>query len=224
MDDLLRSISWNAEKLFKQHGNRFPSVLFLAEYADGTRQRFERLCNNAPSTVNDADLLTELAKDVALDFAETNVVRFACAYLCKRTIVLRPVDPGATTKASTTKKRGICIELHGDKAPTGTFREILRSAGGNALLGAAEPLEGSFAESPYARVLELAAEARAALQAAAKATADAKAEVEAKAPAKAPVAAKPPLATRNAGQWPPQFLLAKPYKTATARAALVVAK
>ena len=48
-DNLLRSTSWAAEKLFKQRGN-FASVLFVAEYADGTRQRLERYCNNAPDT------------------------------------------------------------------------------------------------------------------------------------------------------------------------------
>ena len=72
-DSLLRSTSWAAEKLFKQRGN-FASVLFVAEYADGSRQRLERFCNNAPNTASDADLLTELAQDVALDFAETNVI------------------------------------------------------------------------------------------------------------------------------------------------------
>ena len=61
-DSLLRSTSWAAEKLFKQRGN-FASVLFVAEYADGTRQRLERYCNNAPNSVSDAELLTELAQD-----------------------------------------------------------------------------------------------------------------------------------------------------------------
>ena len=37
MDDLLRSISWNAEKVFRRHGGRFPSVLRLSEAADGRR-------------------------------------------------------------------------------------------------------------------------------------------------------------------------------------------
>ena len=71
---LLRSASWAAEKLFKQHGGHFSSVLFVAEHVDGTRQRLERYCNNSPNAVSDAELLTELANDVALDFAETNVI------------------------------------------------------------------------------------------------------------------------------------------------------
>ena len=77
-DSLLRSASWHAEKLFKQHSN-FSSVLFIAEYADGTRQRLQRSCNNAPNGVSDANLLADLAQDVALDFAEAKVAvtRFA---------------------------------------------------------------------------------------------------------------------------------------------------
>lgn len=120
-DSLLRSTSWAAEKLFKQRGN-FASVLFVAEYADGTRQRLERYCNNAPNSVSDAELLTELAQDVALDFAATNVVRFGVAYLCKRVITLRPIDPNATMKPTTTKRQGDVVELHSASEPVGLFR------------------------------------------------------------------------------------------------------
>jgi len=101
-------------------------VLFVAEHVDGTRQRLERFCNNAPNSVSDAELLTELAQDVALDFAEADVVRFGVAYLCKRVIILRPADPNATMKPTTTKRQGVCVELHSDKEPVGIFREILR--------------------------------------------------------------------------------------------------
>src|SRR6476659_7811305 len=183
-DDLLRSTCWAAEKLFKQRGN-FASVLFVAEYANGHRQRLERFCNNAPNTASDADLLTELAQDIALDFAETDVVRFGVAYLCNRVIVLRPADPNATMKPTATRRQGVIIELHSADEPVGLFREILRSSGGKAMLGAPEPLEGSFDSSPYAGVLKLvakwkAADAKAKAQAQAKAAA-AKAKAQAKA-------------------------------------------
>ena len=193
-DDLLRSTSWAAEKLFKQRGN-FASVLFVAEYADGRRQRLERYCNNAPNTASDAELLTELAQDVALDFAAAEVVRFGVAYLCNRVITLRPADPNATMQPTTTRRQGVIIELHGDKEPVGVFREILRSSGGKAMLGAPETLEGSFADSPYAGVRKLVAKCKAA---------DAKAKADAKVKAQARVAA------REAAQWPPRFLLNSP--------------
>ena len=206
-DNLLRSCAWDADKLLKQHRGQFSSVLFVAEYADGSRQRLQRSCNNAPNSASDADLLTDLAQDVALDFAEAKVAvtRFCVAYLCKRTIVLRPDDPNATMKPTTTRRQGVIIELHSsDNEPVGIFREILRSSGGKSMLGAAETLEGSFADSPYAGILKLVAECKAA---------DAKVQAEAKAKAvaaKAKVKAQAKVAARQAAQWPPRFLLNSP--------------
>ena len=54
------------------------------------------------------------------------------------------------------------VELHSASEPVGIFREILRSSGGKAMLGAAETLDGSFADSPYAGVLKLVAKWKAA--------------------------------------------------------------
>ena len=45
MDDLLRSISWNAEKVFRRHGGRFPSVLRLSEAADRAALVMTRVWN-----------------------------------------------------------------------------------------------------------------------------------------------------------------------------------
>jgi hypothetical protein len=171
--------------------------------AAGTRQRLQRSFNNAPNSASDADLLADLANDVAVDFAEAKVavVRFACAYLCKRVITLRPIDPNATMKPTTTRRQGVCIELHSANEPVGLFREILRSSGGKSMLGAPEPLEGSFDSSPYAGVLKLVAKWKAA-DAKAKAQAQAKAAAaKAKAQAKAP---------RGSSLWPPRFLLNSP--------------
>jgi hypothetical protein len=199
-DSLLRTANWEAEKLLRKRG-QFGSVLFVAEYADGRRQRLERWCNNAPASVSDAVVLIELARDVVRDFAEANVVRFACAYLCRRTITL-PIDPDATMKPSTTKKQGVCIELHSADEPVGIFREILRSTGGRAVFGAADG-------SPYASVL---AESKAA------------AAVDKRIVARRPVlpaadpgdvvkveaAAKAVDASSSSSVWPPRFLLRQP--------------
>ena len=135
-------------------------------------------------TRSDADLLTELAQDVALDFAETEVVSFGVAYLCNRVVKLRPINPNATMKPQTTRRQGVIIELHNrDTAPVGVFREILRSSGGQSMLGAPETLDGSFTDSPYSGVLKLVAEWKAA---------DAK-----KVEAKAQVAARAKVAPRE---------------------------
>ena len=144
-DSLLRSTSWAAEKLFKHHGGQFTSVLFIAEHADGTRQRLERFCNNAPNSATDAELLTELANDVALDFAESKcrVARFGVAYLCKRVITLRPADPDSPIKPTTTRRQGVIIELHDSCAePVGIFRDIIRSSGGKAMLARQKSSKG----------------------------------------------------------------------------------
>jgi hypothetical protein len=45
-DSLLRNCSWHAENLLRQRGH-FNTVVFVAQYADGARRRFERSCNNA---------------------------------------------------------------------------------------------------------------------------------------------------------------------------------
>ena len=124
-------------------------------------------------------------------------MRFGVAYLCKRVITLRPIDPNATMKPTTIKRQGDVVELHSASEPVGLFREILRSSGGKAMLGAAEPLDGPFTDSPYAGVLKLVAKWKA--QAAAKAKAEAQANSKPKAKAKARVAV-----------WPPQFLLNSP--------------
>ena len=203
MDDLLRSCTWEADKLLRKRG-QFGSVLFVAEHSDGSRQRLERYCNNAPTTVSDGDLLIELAKDVALDFAEAGVARFCVAYLCKRVITRRPIDPDSPMKPTTTKRQGVIIELHSADEPVGVFREILRSSGGRAMLGPAETLDGSFADSPYAGVLKLIAKWKAA---------DARAEAQAEAAARAQVGAK--VAARESS-WPPRFLLNRPVTPASA--------
>ena len=102
MDDLLRSISWHAEKQFRRRG-RLDAVIWVTEAADGVRNMFETPCTNAPDAVTDAELLAGLANDTALDFAESgNIARFSVAYLARRVTVIRPVDPASTMQPTTT--------------------------------------------------------------------------------------------------------------------------
>jgi hypothetical protein len=124
VDDLLRSCSWRADKLLRQRGH-FNTVLFLAKYADGRRQWFERSCAHAPDTASDAELLADLAQDVGLDFAdaEVRVVAFAVAYLGNRVTVIRPIDPNAAMQPKETRRQGVIIELHGDNEQVSMFRE-----------------------------------------------------------------------------------------------------
>ena len=96
-NDLLRALSWRAEKLLRKRGH-FNTVQFLTEDANGHGLWFETNCASAPDTATDKEVLTGLAADVALDFAAAGVVRFACAYLCKRVTVIRPLDPDASMK------------------------------------------------------------------------------------------------------------------------------
>ena len=212
-DSLLRSTCWAAEKLFKSRGNRFPSVLFLVEYADGKRQRLERLCNNAPAAVSDGDLLVELARDAAQDFAATSVVPDVASDLWSKPeaqTMLQARRSERDHEASSRPQSGasICIELHGDGAHGEAYsaRSSARQLA-TLLLGAPEPLEGSFSESPYAKVVLSSPpngrqRPKPRLQEAA-----AKAETAAKVKVKVPIKAK---VARAASAWPPQFLLNRP--------------
>ena len=148
MDDLLRSISWHAEKQFRRRGN-FASVLWLTETASGHRQLFETGCDHAPDAARDAELLAALAADIAADFAASGVVRFGVAYLAKRVTVIRPVDPNSPMQPTTTTKRqGVVIDIHSANASVQVFREIIRPPRGKPVLGAPSTLDA--AASPYA--------------------------------------------------------------------------
>ena len=151
---LLRSCSFRAEKWVKQRGS-FNTVLWLAQYPNGKRQWFSTPCVNAPDAATDAELLNGLAQDMAIDFAESGVVRFAVAYLANRVTVIRPVDPDSTMQETKTKRQGVVIELHGVDEPVRVFREIIRLAGRAPTLGA--PTDEPFIDSPYAGVLKPAA-------------------------------------------------------------------
>jgi hypothetical protein len=106
VDDLLRSISWHAEKRFRRHGT-FASVLWLTEDAAGRRQLFETGCHAPESVATDAQVVAALAAEMRADFAKTGVTRFAVAYLARRVTVIRPVDPTAAMQPKTTKRCGV---------------------------------------------------------------------------------------------------------------------
>ena len=206
MDDLVRSISWSADKLIRRRGN-FPSVLWLTEDAAGGRKTYDTPCINAPDTATDSELLDGLATDFAIDLSEapTRVMRFAVAYLGNRVTMTRSI---ATTKPTTVRRQGVVIELHGADEHQRFFREILQSSGGRSMLGPVEPLTELFV-GPYADVLARADKWR---DKDAKAKAKAKAEAEAlvvaaKAKAAATVPAQAKVVRESSPSWPPRFLL-----------------
>ena len=124
-NDLLRSASWHAEKEFRRRG-RLDTVVWVSEDANGNRDKFSTPCVNAPDAATDAELLTGLAAEIGLEFAQKGVVRFAVAYLAKRVTVIRPLDPDASMKPKTTKRSGVVIELHSPTEHLSIFREIIR--------------------------------------------------------------------------------------------------
>jgi hypothetical protein len=160
VDELLRSISWHAEKLFRRHGT-FASVLWQTEDAAGHRQLFETGCDRAPDEATDAQILAALAADMAADFAASGVTRFAVAYLARRVTVIRPIDRNATMQPTTTKRQGVVIELHDGDAGVRLFREIIRPSRGKPVLGAAVTIDEPITASPYFDLLRADADAEA---------------------------------------------------------------
>jgi hypothetical protein len=160
VDDLLRSISWHAEKRFRRHGT-FASVLWLTEDAAGRRQLFETGCHAPESVATDAQVVAALAAEMRADFAKTGVTRFAVAYLARRVTVIRPVDPTAAMQPKTTKRCGVVIELHDSDAGVRLFREIIRPPRGKPVLGAAQTLDEPITASPYFDLLRADADAEA---------------------------------------------------------------
>jgi hypothetical protein len=150
VDDLLRSISWHAEKLFRKR-HHFASVLFLTETASGRRQLFETGCQ-APGHVSDRQLLEALAREMYEDFAVSGVVRFAVAYLGNRVTVIKPLDPNSTMQPSTTRVKGVVIELHDANQSVRLFRPIIKPPRGQPVLAAADILDPPT-DSPYFNLL-----------------------------------------------------------------------
>ena len=87
---LLRSCSWHAEKIFKRRG-KLDNVFWLAEDAAGVRRSWETACT-APETISDDQVLQGLAADARIDMAEIGAMRFAVAFLMRRTITYTPIE------------------------------------------------------------------------------------------------------------------------------------
>jgi hypothetical protein len=155
VDGLLRSISWHAEKQFRRHG-AFPSVFWLTEDPPGRRELWERWCEVPESVASDAQVLAALAEETREDCRTRGVLRFGVAYLGNRVAEIRPADRNAAMQPSTTKRRGVVIELHAADVHVQIFREIIRLPGRAPMLGTAATLDEPFT-SPYAAVLQLAA-------------------------------------------------------------------
>ena len=151
MDGLLRSCVWHAEKLFRKR-HHFASVLFLTEKADGHRQLFETGCQAPEHVASDQELLEALAEEMHEDFAILGVTRFAVAYLGTRVTKIKPLDPNSAMQPSTTRIKGVVIELHGVAEPVRLFRQIIRPPRGQPVLAAACQLDPPT-DSPYADVL-----------------------------------------------------------------------
>ena len=158
MEDLLRSISWHAEKQFRRHDG-LPVILWVTEDSKGRRELWDRWCQVPASVASDAEVLTALAEEMSEDFAKAGIVRFGIAYLAKRVTVIRPVDPDSSIRPTTTKRQGVVIEVHSVNASVQPFREIIRPPRGKPVLGAPDTLDASATGSPYAAVLQRAASA-----------------------------------------------------------------
>ena len=152
-NDLLRALSWRAEKLLRKRGH-FNTVQFLTEDANGHGLWFETNCASAPDTATDKEVLTGLAAEIGLEFAAKGLTRFAVAYLANRVTTLRPLDPDSSMKPKTTKRSGVVIELHSPTEHLSIFREIIRPPRGKPVLGAADELAADVKGSPYASVLD----------------------------------------------------------------------
>ena len=160
MDDLLRSISWHAEKRFRRHGT-FASVLWLTEDAAGRRQLFETGCHAPQSVATDAQVVAALAAEMRADFAKSWRDPVRCCL---------PRAQGNRDQASrshcrhepkTTKRCGVVIELHDSDAGVRLFREIIRPPRGKPVLGAAQTLDEPITASPYFDLLRADADAEA---------------------------------------------------------------
>jgi hypothetical protein len=127
--------------------NTLPRCYSSPKKSDGHRQLFETGCQ-APEYVSDRQLLSALAAEMYEDFAISGVVKFCVAYLARRVTVIKPLDPKSSMRPSTTKRRGVVIELHSAEAQARIFREIVHS-GGKSLLGAPE---SSMSRSPPALI------------------------------------------------------------------------
>ena len=99
-------------------------------------------------TATDQQLVQALAEEMHEDFAISGVTKFCVAYLARRVTVIKPLDPNSSMRPSTTKRRGVVIELHSAEAQARIFREIVH-CGGKCLLGAPETLDEPITASPY---------------------------------------------------------------------------
>ena len=146
---LLRSCSWRAEKIYRARG-RFDLVLWIAEHADGQREVWETLCDNAPEAASDAEILDHLAAEMRAEFAKRGVVRFAVAYAANRVTVSRPVEQTYLLQPAEIRRAGVMLEAHGDGEHSCAFREILKRPR-QPTLAAPEPLTPG--DSRYASML-----------------------------------------------------------------------
>jgi len=144
--NLLRRVSWQAEKLLKQHGS-FRTVIWLVEYSDGAHDWFETGCN-APPDATDDEALDVLRDEMRVDLGNTGAVAFACAYAADAITFLTTLARQPTTK----RCEVVAIEAHDADTHLRAWREIIRLPGRAPTLGALSAV-GSAEDSRYAALL-----------------------------------------------------------------------
>jgi hypothetical protein len=132
-------------------------VVWLTENATGVREIFEtepRAPLAATGGPDDDALLRGLAQDMAAEFYDAGVVKFAIAYFARRTTTSRPVESTLLMQEAAIKIDVVIVEAHGPTEHIKVERDIL-TVNGKLILGAPERY-GPAVESIYADISEAA--------------------------------------------------------------------
>jgi hypothetical protein len=132
-------------------------VLWIAERADGKREIWETLCDNAPAAASDREILSTLAHEMRELFADRGVIRFAVAYLANKSTRSAPVEPTPLMPPATWSRPVIMLEVHSAEEHWRADREIIQQARRHVLLAALSPPEPA-PDALYARLLQPARE------------------------------------------------------------------
>jgi hypothetical protein len=155
--ELLRVLSWRAEKLLRKRGQLY-GVLWLIETTAREREFFETICDSAPSTATDTAMLQELIRQTHEDFVAARVVAFACAFRAARVIRRRRVEAARLAPpVAELHTDVVVIEAHDSEGEHWRVeRELIELKPGRPILGAMSAIELA-PDSLYANILGLAA-------------------------------------------------------------------
>jgi hypothetical protein len=87
--DLLRRVSWQAEKLVKARG-ALSTYVVITENEHGHSETTEQICDNAPAAATDDEALDALRCQLRIDFARDSVRAYAIAFLSQFVEVMAP--------------------------------------------------------------------------------------------------------------------------------------